>query len=87
LPKREVLNRDLLLWRGNLALAGFAPRHKLSRGHHKAMPYQDVPAFVVKLREMDSVAAMALEFTILTAARSGEAREATWKEIDLDTRV
>ena len=47
-----------------------------------AMPYGDVPAFMAKLRGMDGVAARALEFTILTVARVGEVRGATWSEID-----
>jgi len=62
-------------------------RQKLSRGHHAAMPYAEVPAFIAKLRERDAVAALALEFVILTAGRSGEVRGATWAEIDLDTKV
>jgi len=49
------------------------------------MPYADVPAFMQRLRERNSASARALEFVILTAARSGEARLATWDEIvDLD---
>ena len=55
--------------------------------HHPAMPYDDLPAFLASLREMPDAspaARLALEFTILTAARSGESRLATWDEIDLD---
>ncbi len=59
-------------------------RAKLTRGHHAAMPYGDVPAFVAGLREREATAARALEFCILTAARSGEALAARWDEIDLD---
>ena len=51
------------------------------------MRYQDVPAFVAKLREREAVAALALEFAILTAARSGEILGARWSEIDLDEKV
>lgn len=51
------------------------------------MPYADVPAFLQKLRAVDGVGARALEFTILTAVRSGEARGATWNEIDLEAKV
>ena len=47
-----------------------AQRSKFSRGHHAAMAYADVPAFVAKLRKREAVAALALEFCILTAARS-----------------
>ena len=51
------------------------------------MPYQDVPNFIVQLREREAVAARALEFTILTAARSGETFGAIWSEIDLEAKV
>lgn len=70
-------------WTGHLSL--ILPAHgKRSKGHHAAMPWQAVPAFVMALREKDGIAARALEFTILTAARSGEVRGATWGEFDLD---
>lgn len=58
-------------------------RPKASQGHHAALPYPELPAFMVDLREREAVAARALEFTILTAARSGEVLGATWGEIDL----
>jgi integrase len=74
---------NLARWKGHLE--HMLPRaSKLTRGHHSALPYADVPAFMVHLREQKGVGALALEFTILTAARSGEARGATWAEIDLD---
>jgi integrase len=73
-------------WRGNLQ-HWLPDRARLSRGHHAAMPYQDVPAFVARLRGREAVTALALEFLILTAARSGEVREATWAEIDLTAKV
>jgi hypothetical protein len=56
-------------WRGHLD-AILPPRHSLTRGHHAAMPYDDVPAFIGRLRALQSASALALEFTILTAARS-----------------
>ncbi|WP_137803616.1 site-specific integrase [Caulobacter sp. 3R27C2-B] len=62
-------------------------RQKLTRGHHAALPYPDVPDFIAKLRARDAVAALALEFVILTAARSGEVRGATWAEFDLASKV
>ena len=51
------------------------------------MPWAEVPDFVAALRATTGVAAQALEFTILTAARSGEVLGATWAEIDLDAAV
>jgi integrase len=51
--------------------------------HHRALPYAELPGFMAALREQAGVAARALEFTILTAARSGETRFARWSEFDL----
>lgn len=70
-------------WRGHLAQI-LPARTRLSRGHHRAMPYEGVPAFVHALRGREAVAALALEFTILTAARTGEVLGAGWSEVDLD---
>lgn len=54
-------------------------------GNFAAMPYADVPTFIAKLRDGDaSVGKLALQFLILTAARSGEVRGATWREFDLN---
>src|SRR6266851_3254214 len=73
-------------WRGHLD--HLLPRpSKLARGHHAAMPYEDVAAFIVKLRKREASAALALELCILTAARSGEILGMQWSEIDLDTKV
>jgi integrase len=73
-------------WRGHLAL--FLPKpKKLSRGHHAALPFGELPAFVAQLRESDSVGALALEFLILTAARTGEVLGAQWSEVDLDAKL
>jgi integrase len=73
-------------WRGHLSHL-LPKRQKLSRAHHAAMAYADVPAFVAKLRECDAIAAMALEFCILTATRSGEVYGARWSEIDMAAKV
>jgi integrase len=62
-------------------------RAALSRGRHAALPYVDVPAFVATLRGTDTIPAMALEFLILTASRSGEVLGASWDEIDLAAKV
>lgn len=55
--------------------------------HHAALPYAEIGAFVAELRRQDGEAARALEFTILTAARTGETIGATWEEIDLKAAV
>ena len=60
---------------------------KAADNHHAAMPYAELPAFVAALRERAGVAARALEFTILTAARTGETIGATWAEIDVDAKT
>jgi integrase len=73
-------------WSGHLEMLLPAPA-RLIRGHHEAMPYRDLPAFMARLRGQDGMGAIALQFAILTAARSGEVRGATWSEIDLETRV
>jgi integrase len=73
-------------WRGHLDKL-LSKRPRLTRGHHKAMPFADVPAFMGGLRAMQGVATRALEFAILTAARSGEVLGARWDEIDFQTRV
>jgi len=54
-------------------------------GHHSALPVGEIGAFMKTLRSQAGMSAQALEFTILTAARSGEVRGARWTEIDLDT--
>lgn len=73
-------------WRGHLSNL-LPKRTKLSRGHHAAMAYTEVPHFVAQLRTKSATAARALEFAILTAARSGEVREATWAEFDLTAQT
>ena len=73
-------------WRGHLD--HLLPRpSKLTRGHHAAMPCEEVPAFIASLRERDALAAIALELCILTAARSGELLGMRWDEIDLPNAV
>jgi integrase len=73
-------------WRGHLDHL-LPARQKLTRGHHEAMPWDDMPDFIAGLRKRDGVAALALEFAILTAARSGEVRGARWDEIDLEQAI
>lgn len=75
------------IWRGHLDHL-LAPRSKISKvKHHAAMPVDDMPAFMTKLRSMNSISARALEFTILTAARTGEVIGMTESEIDFATGV
>jgi integrase len=71
-------------WRGNLKVL-LPKRKRLTRGHHPALPYVEMPAFMADLRSRDAMAALALEFCILTATRTGETLGAEWKEIDLET--
>ena len=73
-------------WRGHLSELLSKP-DRLGRGHHKAMPYKEVPTFMARLRTINSIPALAVEFTILTAARSGETRRATWSEIHEDVWI
>jgi integrase len=73
-------------WKGNLKHL-LPARAKLTRGHHAALPYKDIAAFMEKLRTCQGIAARALEFAVLTAARSNEVRSATWHEIDGETKV
>lgn len=55
--------------------------------HHAALPYEDAPSFYAKLRKVKGISARALEFTMLTAARTSEVIEAKWREIDLDAAL
>jgi integrase len=73
-------------WRGHLDHLLARPS-KLARGHHAAMPYEDVAAFTAKLRKREATSALALELCILTAARTGEILGMRWLEIDLDKRI
>jgi integrase len=73
-------------WKGNLDHL-LPPRKKLTRGHHAAMPYSAVPAFMKQLRSNDAASSLALEFLILSATRSNEVRSAVWDEIDLKEMV
>jgi hypothetical protein len=73
-------------WRGHLDKLLPKPS-KLTRGHHAAMPYADVPAFIDEIRRREATAARALELCILTATRSAETLQARWQEFDLDAKV
>ena len=73
-------------WRGHLELL-LPRRSKIDKEHHAALPFVDIAAFMSELAGRSATAARALEFTILTAARTSEALGATWDEIDLETKV
>lgn len=74
-------------WKGGLDIVLPKPRKISKVKHHTALPWQKVPAFMPELRKVEGMGARALEFAILTAARSGEVRGATWGEIDLTRKL
>ena len=73
-------------WRGHLKNL-LPKRHALTRGHHAAMPFDRVGRFFEDLHQRESMGALALEFVILTAARTGEVIGAAWAEYDPDEKV
>jgi integrase len=73
-------------WRGHLDHLLPKPP-KLARGHHPAMPYEELASFIADLRKREATAALALELCILTAARSGEVLGMQWSEIDFDKKI
>lgn len=74
-------------WKGHLDVILPAPAKVQKTEHHAALPYVDMCAFMTDLRQRKGIAARALEFTILTATRSGESRGAEWSEIDLASKI
>ena len=74
-------------WRGLLQTQLPAPNKIKKVKHHAALPITEVGQFVKELRKLEGNGARALEFAILTAARSGEVRGAIWAEIDLENKV
>ena len=73
-------------WRGHLSNL-LPKRQKLSRGHHPAMPYAEVPAFFERLQGSDAMAARALQLLILTACRTSEVLKATWDEFEFESHI
>ena len=63
------------------------PKQRTRVKHHAALPYSDLPKFMSQIKERESFGRLALQATILTATRSGEVRNATWSELDLDQRL
>jgi integrase len=74
-------------WRGHLDKLLPAKGKVSSVKHHKAIPYRELPSFMARLRSRAEISAQALEFTILTAARTGETLAAVPHEFDLDRRI
>lgn len=74
-------------WKGHLDKLLPAPSKIQKVVHHRAVPIDAMPVFMGELQKREGMAARALEFTILTAARSGEVRGAQWQEVDLASRV
>jgi integrase len=72
-------------WRGHLDK--LLPKKSKIQKHLTALAYTELPGFMMALREQDSRSARALEFVILTAARTGEALGARWDEIDIKTKT
>lgn len=71
-------------WRGHLDKLLAAPGKVQKREHFASMPYAELPAFWQRLQAVEGIGALALQWTILTVARSGETRGAAWAEIDLE---
>lgn len=74
-------------WAGHLKMLLPATSKIKKVKHHESVPHREIGAFMARLRQAEGMGARALEFAILTAARSGEVRGALWSEIDLDNSI
>ena len=74
-------------WKGNLEHSLPKPAKVRKVQHFPALPWESVGNFMADLRKREGMGARALEFAVLTAARSGEVRSATWDEIDLEASL
>lgn len=74
-------------WKGHLDKLLAAPSKVAKVEHHAALDHQKIGAFMAELRQQAGMGAKALEFAIITAARSGEVRGATWAEVDMDNAL
>jgi integrase len=74
-------------WKGHLSEVLPAKTSITKVEHHPALDYRQMPRFIEELRQREGISARALEFTILTAARTSEVIGAIWDEIDLDNKV
>src|SRR5439155_7611653 len=83
----EYIGENPARWKGHLE--NLLPKRSKVRKvqNHPALPYTDLPAFMMDLRARDGIAAAALEFQILTAARPGNALGARWAELDRKAAV
>ena len=84
---KQRIERVCAVGKGRHAASALEGSEQAGVRHHAAMPFAELPAFMGELRERNSVSARALEFTILTAARTSETIGAKWSEIDLDAGV
>jgi integrase len=74
-------------WKGHLSVMLPSPSKVANAEHHAALPYTEMPGFMARLRAVEGESAQALQFAILTAARSGEVRGATWQEVDFGAKA
>jgi integrase len=72
-------------WRGHLS--ELLPKHSTLKTHRAALPYKEMPLFMSQLHQRTGLSARALEFTVLTAARTIETIGARWDEFDFDDQV
>lgn len=85
---RDYRSDNPAAWRGCLEpLLPKLTKEATKPKHHASLHYAEAAPFMTALRKRDGVAAQALQFTILTASRSGEVRNAEWSEIDLDRKL
>ena len=84
---RDRTSANPATWRGHLDHLLPARSKVRCVRHHPSLPYAEVPALTAELRSLTSISARALEFAVLTAARSGEVFGARWDEIDLKRRI
>jgi integrase len=83
----EYVGENCAVWKGHLDKLLPAPRKVRAVANHAAMAYSAVPSFMTELRAREGIAAAAMEFLVLTAARTGETLGAKWQEIDFKKSV
>jgi integrase len=74
-------------WSNHLSEALARPSRVKPVEHHASLPYEQVAAFMTELRQRPGITSLCLQFLILTATRSGEARGATWAEVDMKNNI